>query len=58
MIRAVVDLNVVISAVITSAYLGKAEYLVTGDRGLLDLGRHEQVAILSPRAFLGLLPIG
>jgi predicted nucleic acid-binding protein len=43
--------------VLASALLGDADYLVTGDRGLLDLGHHERVTILSPRAFLGLLPI-
>ena len=43
--------------VLASARLGGADYLVTGDRGLLDLGQHEGVAILSPREFLGLLPI-
>ena len=43
--------------VLASARLGGADYLVTGDRRLLDLGRYESVAILSPREFLGLLPI-
>jgi putative PIN family toxin of toxin-antitoxin system len=43
--------------VLASALLGQADYLVTGDRGLLDLGRHDRVAILSPRDFLGVLAI-
>ena len=42
--------------VLASAHLGGADYLVTGDRGLLDLGHHEGIAILSPREFLGVLP--
>jgi uncharacterized protein len=41
--------------VLASAHLGRAEYLVTGDRRLLDLAQHESVAIVSPRSFLVVL---
>jgi predicted nucleic acid-binding protein len=34
---------------------GLADYIVSGDRHLLDLGEHEGIRILTPRAFLGLL---
>lgn len=42
--------------VLASARLGQAAYLVTRDRGLLDLGRQGEVTILSPHDFLPLLP--
>jgi putative PIN family toxin of toxin-antitoxin system len=41
--------------VLATARLGKADYLVTGDRGLLRLSRHESIAIVSPREFLEVL---
>ncbi|MCL4552143.1 MAG: putative toxin-antitoxin system toxin component, PIN family [Candidatus Marsarchaeota archaeon] len=41
--------------VLATAVLGKADYLVTGDRGLLALKEHRGVEILNPRAFLNLL---
>ena len=37
--------------VIASAILGKAKYLVTGDKHLLDLPRIMKLKILSPRSF-------
>lgn len=42
--------------VLATSRLGRAEYLVTRDQGLLDLGRHDGVTILSPYDFLPLLP--
>ena len=39
-------------AVLATARMGGAEYLVTGDKGLLALGEHEGVRIVTPRAFL------
>ncbi len=42
-------------AVLATARLGGAGYLVTGDGGLLALGAHEGVTIVSPRQFLELL---
>jgi len=33
---------------------GKADYLVTGDKGLLSLGRHKTTRIISPRGFAAL----
>ena len=38
--------------VLAAAREGRADYVVTGDRDLLDLGRYGSVAILPPRAFL------
>jgi uncharacterized protein len=42
-------------AVLATVRLGRADYLVTGDRGLLDLGAHAGTRILSPRDFLAAL---
>ena len=39
-------------AYIAAAVEGLAEYIVTGDRHLLDLESHEGVRIVTPRAFL------
>jgi putative PIN family toxin of toxin-antitoxin system len=44
--------------VLASAHLGGADYLVTGDRGLLELRRHDRTQIVSPREFLGVLTVG
>ena len=41
--------------VLATARLGRAEYLVTGDRGLLSLGPYEGVRIVPPRQFLFIL---
>lgn len=41
--------------ILATALSGQANYLVTGDRQLLNLGTYQGVAILSPRAFLVLL---
>jgi len=38
-----------------AAIEGHAEYVVTGDRDLLDLGRYEGVRIVTPREFLAAL---
>ena len=37
---------------IAAAIEGLAEYIVTGDRHLLDLESHESIRIVTPRAFL------
>jgi uncharacterized protein len=37
---------------IAAAVEGLAEYIVTGDRHLLDLESHESIRIVTPRAFL------
>ena len=42
-------------AILATAFLGGAAYLVTGDIQLQRIGRYAGVAILSPRAFLDLL---
>jgi predicted nucleic acid-binding protein len=44
--------------VLASARLGKADYLVTRDKGLLDLTQHGGVPIVTPYDFLPLLPRG
>jgi putative PIN family toxin of toxin-antitoxin system len=40
---------------VAAAAEGLAEYIVSGDRHLLDLGGHEGIRILTPREFLDLL---
>lgn len=40
---------------IAAAIEGRATFVVTGDPDLLDIGEHEGVRIVNPRAFLGLL---
>ena len=42
-------------AVLATARLSGADLLVTGDRGLLALQRHEATRIVTPREFLDLL---
>src|SRR3712207_1304481 len=42
-------------AVLATARLGRAAYLVTGDGGLLDRSPYAGIAIVTPRAFLELL---
>ncbi len=41
--------------VLATCVAASADYLVTGDNGLLALASHEGTEILSPRAFLALL---
>lgn len=41
--------------ILATALSGRADYLVTGDRQLQQLGTYRTVAIVSPRAFLDLL---
>lgn len=41
--------------VLATAVQGQVDYLVTGDKELLDLGRYEGVKILSPRQFFELM---
>ena len=41
--------------VLATARLGRADYLVTGDRGLLALDHYEGVKVVSPRAFVDIL---
>jgi predicted nucleic acid-binding protein len=37
------------------ALAARARYLITGDRGLRALGKHERVRMVTPRAFFTLL---
>jgi len=41
--------------ILATAASARADYLVTGDRQLLALGTFEEIAIVTPRAFLDLL---
>ena len=41
--------------VLATARLSRADYLVTGDRGLLDIGEYQGVRIVSPREFIEIL---
>lgn len=43
--------------VIATAVAGAAEYLVTGDNGLLAVESFQDVSIVSPREFLELLDL-
>src|SRR5215212_253991 len=38
--------------ILATGRLARAVYLVTGDRGLLELGTYEDMAIVTPREFL------
>ena len=44
--------------VLATGRLAQADYLVTGDHGLLELGQYEGMQIVSPRAFVELLEQG
>jgi putative PIN family toxin of toxin-antitoxin system len=44
--------------VLATCRLSRADYLVTGDRGLLDLGSYAGTAIVPPREFLTILRQG
>jgi len=41
--------------VLAVAIAGRVDHVVTGDRDLLDLGRYEGIAIVTPRDFLRIL---
>jgi putative PIN family toxin of toxin-antitoxin system len=40
---------------LSAALEGRAQYDVSGDRHLLDVGAHEGIQVVTPREFLGLL---
>ena len=42
--------------VLEAAVAGNADYIVTGDRDLLELGSHEGIQIVTPADFVKLLP--
>ena len=42
-------------AVLATTRLSRAEFLVTGDRGLLALSSYEGARIVTPRQFLSIL---
>lgn len=44
--------------VLATGRLARADYLVTGDRGLLELRSYESMAIVTPREFVALLERG
>ena len=41
---------------VEAAIAGEADYIVTGDRDLLELGSYEGVRIVTPADFVALLP--
>jgi putative PIN family toxin of toxin-antitoxin system len=41
--------------VLATGRLGQADYLVSGDRGLLNLGQYEGTQIVTPREFVAIL---
>lgn len=59
-----IDIRVVVSGIAThpeddlilaTAVSGAVDYLVTGDKGLLAVGRHRGVTLLTARGFLEVL---
>jgi len=42
--------------VLEAAIAGEADYIVTGDRDLLELGSYEGIRIVTPAEFVALLP--
>jgi predicted nucleic acid-binding protein len=56
-IRAVLDTNILVSAILVPAVSARADYLVTGDRQLLALHAFQGVQIVSPREFLSILAL-
>lgn len=42
--------------IIACAIAGQADYIVSGDKDLTDLGRYQTIQIVKPAAFLELLP--
>ncbi len=42
---------------VACAMEGAADYLVSGDADLLDLGKHENTRMVSPREFVGILSL-
>jgi putative PIN family toxin of toxin-antitoxin system len=42
--------------VLEAAIAGEADYIVTGDRDLLELGSYEGIRIVTPAGFVALLP--
>ena len=40
---------------LSAAVEGRADYLVSGDRDLLDLGQHDLIAIVTPKSFLAMV---
>jgi len=53
--RHVVEADPADDICIAAAADGLADYIVSGDRHLLDLGEHEGIRIVTPREFLDLL---
>lgn len=41
---------------VEAAIAGEADYIVTGDRDLLELGSYEGILIVTPADFVALLP--
>jgi predicted nucleic acid-binding protein len=42
--------------VLVAAVEGVAEYVVTGDQDILVPREYEQISVVTPRAFVGLIP--
>lgn len=43
--------------VVATAIQGEADYLVSGDRALVELGRHRHITIINPRSFMNMLDL-
>jgi len=44
--------------VLEAAAEGRADYVVTGDRHLLEIGRHENIPIVTPARFVAIIATG
>ena len=44
--------------VLEAAAEGRADYVVTGDRHLLEVGRHENIPIVTPARFVAIIATG
>jgi len=51
----VIRLDPADNRVLEAALEGQADYVVTGDRHLLDLGRHGGIAIVAPARFVAII---
>lgn len=51
----VIDRDPTDNAVLEAAVEGRADFIVTGDRDLLDVGNYEGILIVTPAAFLAIL---
>jgi hypothetical protein len=54
----VIRLDPADNRVLEAAVEGHVDYVVTGDRHLLDIGRHENIPIVTPARFVAIIATG